>query len=107
MKIGLLYEDINTNELFICDNFTRYSYIWVNVNGNRIEETKDDAWKHVKHTACKDKGKIREFMKNLNYNVSGFCSECGKVYSSKFVKYENERAVGELINCPICGHKLF
>jgi hypothetical protein len=103
LKIGLFYEDKNTGELFMCDNFTYSFYIWINSKGESIEEDKWEAWKHINNTACKDKVKIKNFLDHLNYNIDGICYKCKKVYSSKFKNYKNEISQGEMEICPICG----
>lgn len=90
----------------MCDIFTRSQYVWVDVNGNRIDEWKEDAWKHMKTEACKDKIKIKAFLDNLDYTVRGFCNKCNKYHRSKFKKYVDEAAIGD-DNCPICDSKLF
>lgn len=105
MKIGKFYEDKNTGELFMADNFTRSEYYWINSEGETIREEKDEAYEHINGWACTDKKKIKTFLDKLNYNVHGLCYICNKIYVSKFIKYDNESACGDEL-CPVCGSKL-
>lgn len=105
MKIGKIYEDKNTGELFMCDNFTRSYYYWINVNGECIEEDKWQAHEHINGWACTDKKRVKAFLENLNYNVRGLCYSCNKTYLSRFKKYINEIACGDEY-CPVCGNTL-
>lgn len=106
MKIGLFYEDKNTGELFMCDNFTRCTYVWINVQGERIQEDKWESAKHMNLTSCKNKEKIKVFSENLNYKVRGLCQKCNRTFVSDFKKYIDERANGSE-SCPVCGTKLW
>lgn len=105
LKIGDFYEDKITGELFMCDNFTRSKYCLINIKGEYIIEEKNKADVYINGCACTDKDKIKKFLGNLKYNVKGLCFTCNKIYFSEFVRYDNERACGEVI-CPVCGDKL-
>ncbi|MCY6957880.1 hypothetical protein [Clostridium brassicae] len=106
MKIGLFYEDKNTGELFMCDNFTKSTYVWINKKGESITEDKWDSAKHMNLVACKDNQKIKNFLDDLTYKVMGLCETCNKTFVSNFRKYINEIANGDEL-CPICGKRLW
>ena len=107
MKIGKLYEDKFTGELYMLDNFTLASTTWVNIDGNRVCIDKWTGYDFIKTTACKDKNKIKEFFDKFNYNVIGLCPKCNKWYASKFSKHVMDVIPsGEKTKCDICNTKL-
>lgn len=102
MKIGLFYKNKENNELLMLHNFTRTYYVWLNCNGEKIEEDKWLARKHISSVACHNQSEIDIFLKNFQYKVTGICYKCNKLYESNFKKYINEIAYGDE-KCPVCG----